>query len=147
MAQFIEDLKGQFASFLDVGTGTGILSMVARKQGAKNVVAIDIGELSVKAARQNMRVNGLTARVMQADIKNFRSAKQFDFVAANLVTEDLIEHRASLLDLVKDNGFLAVSGISLENLPRFCRRFKKPPLQCLKISRGREWSGLLFRKS
>ena len=43
MAQFIEDQRGKFSSFLDIGTGTGILSLIARKYGARDVLGIDIG--------------------------------------------------------------------------------------------------------
>ncbi len=50
MAQFIEDKQGKFRSFLDIGTGTGILALVALKNGAEEVLAIDIGSLSVQAA-------------------------------------------------------------------------------------------------
>jgi len=146
MAQFIEDQNGKFKSFLDIGTGTGILALVALKYGAGDVLGIDIGPLSVQAARDNMKVNQLNFKVQKADIKKYCSKKMYDFVAANLITEDLIEHSRKIVSFVKKDGLLAVSGISLENLDRLRKAFSSLPLKCLKISKGKQWSGLLFQK-
>ena len=147
MAQFIEDKQGKFRSFLDIGTGTGILAMVALKYGAQEVVGIDIGELSVQAARDNMKANKLVFKVQRADIKKYRSELRYDFVAANLITEDLIENAQRILSFVKEGGLLAVSGISLDNLSKLRKKFSTLPLKCLKISKGKQWSGLLFQKT
>ncbi len=71
MAQFIEDKKGKFKSFLDIGTGTGILALVALKYGAQDVIGIDIGPLSVQAALDNMKANQSYFKVVRADIKRY----------------------------------------------------------------------------
>ena len=146
MAQFIEDKRDTFKSFLDIGTGTGILAFVALKYGGQDVVAIDFDQLSVQAALDNMKVNRSDFKVQQADIKKYRSRKLYDFVAANLITEDLIEHSKKIVGFVKKDGLLAVSGISLENLDRLRKAFSSLPLKCLKVSKGKQWSGLLFQK-
>jgi ribosomal protein L11 methyltransferase len=146
MAQFIEDQKGAFRSFLDIGTGTGILAFVALKCGAEEVQAIDIGPLSIEAAKANMKVNRLYFKVKEADIKTFRLAQSFDLVAANLVTEDLITHAPKILKFVKPGGLLAVSGISLDNLKKLRTNFSSLPLKYLKIAKGKQWSGLLYQK-
>jgi len=146
MAQFIEDNLGESKSFLDIGTGTGILALVALKYGAQDVSGIDIGSLSVQAARDNMKVNQLYFNVKKADIKKYAVTKRYDFVAANLITEDLIEHQKKILSFVKEGGLLAVSGISLSNLSKLRKSFSTLPLKCRKISKGKQWSGLLFQK-
>lgn len=146
VAQFIEDNKGKFRSFLDIGTGTGILALVALKYGAEDVLGIDIGPLSVQAARDNMKANRSFFHVKRADIKQYRSKVRYDFVAANLVTEDLIEHGKKIISFLKVGGLLAISGISLDNLNRFKKAFSSFPLRCLKISKGKQWSGLLYQK-
>jgi len=146
MAQFIEDQQGRFKSFLDIGTGTGILALVALKYGASDVLGIDIGPLSVQAARDNMKANRSSFDVLKADIKKYRSKKTYDLVAANLITEDLIEHSARIVSFVKEGGLLAVSGISLGNLAKLRKSFSSLPLKCIKISRGQQWTGLLYQK-
>lgn len=146
MAQFIEDKNGKFKSFLDIGTGTGILALVAMKYGAQDVWGIDIGQLSVQAARDNMKANQSYFQVKREDVKKFTSKKTFDFVAANLITEDLIEHAQKIISFVKEDGLLAVSGISLDNLSKLRKSFSSLPLKILKTSKGKQWSGLLFQK-
>jgi len=146
MAQFIENAQGKFRSFLDIGTGTGILALVAIKYGAQDVLGIDIGQLSVQAARDNMKANQLFFDVKMADIKKYRSQITYDLVAANLITEDLIENSQKILSFVKEDGLLAVSGISLENLSKLRKAFSLLPLKCLKVSKGKQWSGLLYQK-
>jgi len=146
MAQFIEDKQGSFKSFLDIGTGTGILALVAIKYGAKDVVGIDIGPLSVQAAHDNMKANNLYFKVKRADIKKYNSKDTYDLVAANLITEDLIEHAQKIISFVKEGCLLAVSGISLSNLSKLRKAFSSYPIKCLKISKGKQWSGLLFQK-
>ena len=131
---------------MDIGTGTGILGFVALKQGATDVLGIDIGQLSIEAARDNMKANSLYFKVKRADIKTLRLEKTFDFVAANLITGDLIEHAQKIIAYVKKDGLLAVSGISLDNLDRLRHAFLPFGIRCLKISKGKQWSGLLYQK-
>ena len=133
-------------NILDIGTGTGILALVALKYGASDVLGIDIGPLSVQAARDNMKANRSSFDVLKADIKKYRSKKTYDLVAANLITEDLIEHSARIVSFVKEGGLLAVSGISLGNLAKLRKSFSSLPLKCIKISRGQQWTGLLYQK-
>ena len=146
MAQFIEDNAGQYRSFLDIGTGTGILAIVAIKNGAKDVCAVDIGELSVSAAKDNMKVNGVKATVKLADIKTLVLGKKYDFVAANLITHDLIAHAPQILKFLKPGGLLAISGISLENLDKLNKVFKALPIKLLETVKGQTWSGQLYVK-
>jgi ribosomal protein L11 methyltransferase len=146
MAQYIEDQQGRFRSFLDIGTGTGILALVALKYGAKDVWGIDIGPLSVQAARDNMKANQSYFQVVKGDIKKYPFKRDFDFVAANLITEDLIANARKIISLVKQGGLLAVSGISLDNFGKLRKVFSSFPLKCLKISKGEQWSGILYQK-
>lgn len=146
MAQFIENKEGHFKSLLDIGTGTGILALVALKYGAQDVLGIDIGPLSVQAAHDNMKANKLFFKVKKADIKKYHSHDTYDFVAANLITADLIEHAQKIISFVKNGGLLAVSGISLDNLNKLRKAYSSLPLKCIKVFKGKQWSGLLYQK-
>ncbi len=147
MAQIIEENRGRFASFLDIGTGTGILSLVALKSGGKDIVAIDIDRYSVRVARSNMNVNRVRFQALKAiDLLKLSSRQKFDFVAANLITYELIRMRRKIVSLVKPGGRLAVSGVSLENLPRLRKAFVRLPLRCVKVKRGKEWVAVLFQR-
>jgi ribosomal protein L11 methyltransferase len=148
MAEFIEEMKGKFTRFLDVGTGTGILTLVAWKCGADDLYAIDMDDMCIDAARANFKANGCPSqdRIILKDLLKFKPAVPFDFVCANLVTHDLIRTKRQILSFVKPGGWLAVSGISLENLPKLRKAFAALPLRCIKIKRGQSWSALLFKR-
>ncbi|MBF0523337.1 MAG: 50S ribosomal protein L11 methyltransferase [Candidatus Omnitrophica bacterium] len=147
MAQLIEEKKGTFDSFLDIGTGTGILAIIAGKFGAAQIKAIDIDKEAVKIARSNLKLNGCKVQELKVeDIANMHVAIKYDFVAANLITQDLLRFQKKLCALVRPRKYLAISGISLENLKKVQAAFKELPLQCLKIIRGREWAALLYQR-
>jgi len=72
-------------SFLDLGTGTGILALAAVKLGARRVLAVDRNVLAVSTARKNVQDNGLseTIAVREGDVRHFVDTR-YDLVAANL---------------------------------------------------------------
>ena len=145
VSQFIEDYRSEIGSLLDIGTGTGVLALVALKHKAKKVLAIDIGELSVEAAKKNSKLNKLPFKVICQDIASFKHDDTYDFVAANLVTHDLVKFRRQIVRFVKPNGLLAVSGISLDNWDKFEAGFKTASLVMIKVNKGKQWAGALFR--
>lgn len=147
MANFIERCAGRFETFLDIGTGTGILAILALKCGAREVTAIDLRRDIVEIANMNFRENGFPGqRARAVNFTKFKSARRYDYVAANLITMDLIAFRRRLVGLVKKGGYLAVSGISLVHYPDLRRAFDELPLRCLKIDKGEGWYALLFRR-
>lgn len=148
MAQLIDGCRNRFDTFLDIGTGTGLLSLVAYQCGAKDICAIDIDPESIRVAHLNMAANGYrlpNARV--ADFKKIALKKSFDFVAANLVTHDLIAMRRKITACIKPGKFLAVSGISLPNLPKLRREFRDLPLLCRRVIKGKQWAAVLYQSS
>ena len=146
VAQFIEQYRGQIHSFLDIGTGTGVLTLVALKHGARDVLAIDIGELSVEAARKNSKLNKLPFKVLLQDIASFKHDKTYDMVVANLITHDLVSFRRQIMRFVKKGGLLIVSGISLDNWPKFEQGFITKSLKVLKVKKGKQWAGVLCQR-
>lgn len=147
MSELIESRRNQFADFFDIGTGTGILALVALVCGAKRVKAVDIDKQAVIIARDNFRRNNYNpAVVTKADIGKVLSKRQYDFVGANLITDELLRLRNTILEYVKPAGWLAVSGVSMANLPGFLKRFSGRGLRCKKIIRGENWSAMLYQK-
>jgi ribosomal protein L11 methyltransferase len=147
VAGLIEDKRGAFRSFLDIGTGSGILSVVAAKSGASRIEAIDCDRQVIATARRNFELNGVQgAKLKFREIARFRPGKKFDFVSANLITEDLLRENKAILNCVKPGGYLAVSGISQENLGRFRARFSGPRLKCLRIIGKKSWAAALYRR-
>ncbi len=148
MAEFIEGHRGRFGSFLDIGTGTGILSFIASSFGAKKICALDISHDSVAMARRLGRIN--RCRFDSLEVSDFRSSQgteQFDFVAANLLAPILISARARIIRCVKPGKYLAVSGIWGADYPRFRKLFTSPRLTRVKVTREKQWVSVLYRKN
>ena len=147
MAEFIESVQGRYENFLDIGTGTGILSMIGFQCGAKDVDAIDVRRDAVAAAKQNFKENNCRIRFLRAiNLSKFHPPGRYDFVAANLFTQDLIDFSSKLFSLVREGKYLAVSGISLHNYARFKAVYRKFALRCLKVEKKEGWVGILYQK-
>jgi len=148
MSQLIERFRGRLGDFLDVGTGTGILSIIALKCNANKVLGIDIEGDALKTAKENF-VNNKCAdyQLKKIDLAAMKISKKYDFVAANLISHDLIKYSSRIISLVKPGKFFAVSGISLDNFSLVKDSFKRFSVRCLKILKGKEWAALLYQKN
>ncbi len=136
-------LKG--ASVLDVGTGSGILSILAVFLGAKKVVSMDIDEKIVEVARRNFLLNQIGA---QAEATTHPLSKlqrqQADVIVANLapsVTYDLMENMVKKLSGL---GCLILSGHSLRAREEICKKLSNYGLWMKKGFSLDNWSAELF---
>ncbi|MFO1499971.1 MAG: 50S ribosomal protein L11 methyltransferase [Verrucomicrobiota bacterium] len=106
---------GQNGSFLDIGTGSGILAIAAAKLGFKVVRAMDYDPVAVRIARANARRNRVHERVAitRADITQVpvKTKVQYDFICANLVHDLLTGEAARISARQRPGGRLAVAGL------------------------------------
>jgi ribosomal protein L11 methyltransferase len=102
-------------SFLDIGTGSGILAIAAAKLGYRPVVGFDFDPEAVRIARLNARRNRVADRIQffDRDVTKLprRSAEQYSVVCANLIANLLLQERDRILARVAPNGLLVVAGI------------------------------------
>jgi len=97
-------------SFLDFGTGTGILAIAALKLGFKRAVCVDTDPLAVDAAKRNAELNGIeNIEVIEGGID--KTGETFDFIAANLLSEILIQNAASIAQRLGPGGIAMLSGM------------------------------------
>ena len=101
---------------LDVGTGSGILTIAAAKLGATSVYAIDNSSVAVESARANAEMNGLSEPIQvvlgvldEAEAK--RMADQYDLVVANIIAHIIGSIAPQLAQTLAPDGLLVVSGI------------------------------------
>jgi len=135
------------AAVLDVGTGSGILAIIAAKGGAKEVLGIDVDQVAVDAARENVKMNGVSnvVRIRRAGIG--RIPKRFGVVVANIDFRSLRRMRKALIRRVKTGGFLILSGVLKRDEETLRRLYLEPGLlKWLKNIRDGEWSCLTFKK-
>lgn len=110
--ELLQELEPMPQRGLDVGCGSGILSVAALRLGAENVVAVDIDALAVDATRANAERNGLAERVeTRAGTLDPVAEERFPLVMANLVAAVLIELAPRLAAHLAPGGTLLASGI------------------------------------
>ncbi|HLE24528.1 MAG TPA: 50S ribosomal protein L11 methyltransferase [Thermodesulfobacteriota bacterium] len=130
---------------LDVGCGTGVLSICAALLGANRVLALDVDPLAVEETRINIKKNGFTnIQVVYDSLKGVH--EKFDLVIANLGTTEILNISDELKYKLKDEGFLLLSGIWLDGQKEMViQRFKELGL-CLdeELYEG-GWIALSFR--
>lgn len=115
--QQLEILVTSQMKVLDVGCGSGILSIAAAKLGAEDVFGIEIDSTAHKVATQNVKENdvGHIVKTSIGTIPNDQiQPKSYDIVIANITASVLIEIAPNLIKAMKPNGKVIASGILLE---------------------------------
>ena len=148
MICLMERLEGRFGSFLDLGAGTGILSVAASRLGAGTVDMLEGDPPSMKAARANMKRNGCPVRsTWTDDLLKIKLKCRYDLTGANMISTTLLKAAKKIVGSVRPGGYLILSGIHRQNLKDFRKEFRFSRLKCLKVMHLRGWAGLLFRKA
>lgn len=103
-------------SFLDLGTGTGILAVAAAKLGAERILAMDFDPKAIEVAGAALERQGVSAELREQDALAWEPAERFDFVAANLFSDVLIAGMAKIREAAKPGGVVVLSGILRQQL-------------------------------
>ena len=101
------------ASVLDVGTGSGVLAIAARRLGAGLVIATDIDRDALHSAQENLDLNqerGVELRAVDLAAAATELGRRFDVVLANLTGAMLARHAGALAALAMPGGWLIASG-------------------------------------
>lgn len=121
MSRAVLDLGVAGRTGLDMGSGTGVLAIVAAKCGARHLDAVDIDDWADANCRENIEANGVADRIepMLGDVRRI-AGRRYDFILANInrniLTADMAAYAATLLpggDLVM-SGFLAADVEAIE---------------------------------
>lgn len=135
-------------SFLDIGTGSGILAIAAAKLGYAPVHAFDFDPESVRVARANARVNRVGRRlgIARRDLTKLplAAAKCYDLVCANLISPLLIAERQRIACRVNPGGALVVAGILRAEFGQVRAAFEALGFRIVASQNGREWASGTF---
>jgi ribosomal protein L11 methyltransferase len=143
-----EMLSHDFAGkrVLDMGSGTGVLAILAAKMGARAVDAVDIDEWAYNNSVENIAANGVEGTVHPelGDVRAIRG-KKYDTVLANINRNILLADMPAYVETLEDGGEVIVSGILEADIPTIERRAVELGLwpSAQRIKDG--WAVLSFR--
>ncbi len=131
---------------LDVGTGTGILSVAAEKLGAGQVTAVDRDELALDAAKKNLKNNGCTNwEVFKSDLLEDVS-KQYSLIVANIVADPILTMLKDLDKVMQDHSRIILSGIIRDRADDVASAYRKGSYRLTEKGSKGEWVALVFEK-
>jgi ribosomal protein L11 methyltransferase len=141
-------LRGKALSFLDMGTGSGILAIAAAKLGYKPVRGFDNDPEAVRVARANARKNRSEKHVHTTlcDLNAPRPPKaKADLVCANLISSLLLERRDRIIPCVAPGGWLVLAGILESEFPEIQRCYEEAGMRLLRSRKQKEWQSGSFQ--
>ena len=141
---------------LDVGTGSGILSIVALKLGAKHAVGTDLDPCAVPAVEENKEVNEIPAQDFDMMIGNIIDDKEvqdkvgyekYDIVVANILADVLVPLTPVIVNQMKKGGIYITSGIIDNKEETVVEAVKAAGLEVLEVTYQGEWVSVTARKN
>lgn len=129
---------------LDLGCGSGILAVAARRLGAAYVAALDHDPEAATSARLHARLNGVSIDVLQGDGGRALRPGRFDLLLANLMAPLLLERRDEFVALLAPGGELVLSGLLVTDLPEVGAAYAG--VGTLDERRDGEWAALLVTR-
>ena len=131
---------------LDIGTGSGILVMIAVRLGIAKGLGIDIDPCARSEAKENILMNGLANRIEISDQYLETIDQSFCLVTANLRFPTLKSICACMRKIVNLNGFLAFSGIRSHELADLIKTYSRKNFEPLWREKELDWVGVVLRK-
>ena len=141
---------------LDVGTGSGILSIVALKLGAAHAVGTDLDPCAVPAVEENKEANQIPDKDFEMMIGNIIDDKEiqdavgyekYDIVTANILADVLVPLTPVIVHQMKKGGIYITSGILDVKESVVTEAVEKAGLEVLEVTRQGEWVSVTARKN
>ncbi len=146
---------GSGARLLDVGSGSGILSILSLMFGAEHAVGTDLDPCALEAVAQNCEANGIDPSRFDMMIGNIITEKEvqdrvgygcYDIVAANILAEVLVPLTPVIVNQLKPGGIYITSGIIDRKEETVAEAVRADGLKILEITRQGEWVSVTAQK-
>lgn len=148
--QLLEKYLSQNHVVLDVGTGTGILAIAAVKLGAGKVVALDKDRVAAETAKENLQQNAtdFNTLLFMGELNALSPSNlSFDLIMANLNKTEIFKLRHGLERILKNSGYLIISGILQEEHSEVQEQFSKSSgLKIIEVVNKEDWMGFVLKK-
>ena len=152
--ELIENYLKKDDMVLDIGCGSGILSIASLLLGAKYADAVDIDPNAIDIAYTNAGMNDIGRETYDVvsgniledeDLNEKYSGKKYDVVEANIVADVIIALTDKIPQYIKDGGVFISSGIIVERLDDVLEALKGHGFEVLKVKKKKGWSAIASR--
>ncbi|MHB8337213.1 MAG: 50S ribosomal protein L11 methyltransferase [Ignavibacteriaceae bacterium] len=144
--QLLEKYLEPGARLLDVGSGTGILSIVAVKLGAKSAVAVDNDEWCFENGNENCALNGVEEKIkiVLGEIKDIHES-EFDLITANIQKNILILIAGEIKLKMNKKGMVILSGLLMNDEEDIVQAYMKFGFELVEKKQMDEWIALVMK--
>lgn len=144
--ELLEDYVTQDDIVLDIGTGSGILGIVAAKLGANQVIGVDLDQTAVKVAKENAAQNNVSDKmeVRYGDLLEVVSEKA-DIVVANIIADVIIPLSQTIARVMKGDAVFISSGIIEDRIEDVAKAIEIN-FDIVQIKRKGEWAAIVAKK-
>ena len=138
---------------LDIGSGSGILSVAARLLGAKEVCAVDNDYLAINSTNSNFQLNFGNLKNLNTYLGSFNEVilknhlKQFDFVLCNILAEVIKDMIPNIYKCLRNNGEVIFSGILNSQKDEIIKILIQNDLKLLDVSTRKDWACISAQKA
>jgi ribosomal protein L11 methyltransferase len=146
-AAMIEQEADGLGAFLDVGTGTGILAMLAAKYGARPVIACDHDPVCADNTPENFQANGMDhIRLVIGAADAFVTRASFNTIACNMISSQFGPFLNRLYAMLKPGGRLLLSGLLKAEQEEVKTAVRQAGFTVQRTVEEEEWAGLVCGK-
>ena len=138
---------------LDIGSGSGILSVAAKLLGAKEISAVDNDYLAINSTNSNFQLNFGNLKNLNTYLGSFnevikkKQLKQFDFVLCNILAEVIKEMIPNIYNCLSNNGEVIFSGILSTQKDEIIKTLTQNNLKLLDVSTRKDWVCISAQKT
>lgn len=146
-AKILDKHMEQGVNLLDLGTGSGILAIIAKVLGAGDVEAVDIDSLAVKVAEDNCKINGCEDIDCYTGELSCVKRSDYDVIVANIIADIIAEIAPDVPGRLKPGGLFICSGIVNSKADRVEKALEAAGLEKIAAEEDNEWRAYVYRKS
>ena len=145
--QALERIVKKGDMVIDVGTGSGVLSIAAAMLGAKSVLALDLDEVAVRSAKLNIKLNKVHEKtsVRQNNLLN-GIEEQAEVIVANILAEVIVRFTDDVYRLLQKDGYFIASGIILQKKEEVKDAIIASGLEIIETVQMEDWVSITAQK-
>ncbi len=138
--------EGNVKTALDVGCGSGVLSIASAALGAEHIVGVDIDNAITLEANSNTEKNGFSSKIniVLGSVEDVPG--EFDLVVANILIDSILAISEELIKRTSPSGTILLSGIKDEQKQRAINRFTELGYKLEEVFSENEWVALVFKQ-